>query len=320
MTTFFAILLAVLVYPGLLVAGVAAWLFIWMRDSARGAVGGMPISAPGRVLGEVRGAFSRETITPHGVPSWVVSGLTSAMFIAPLLALILLPLPGNPLASALGWQGDLALESSLIVGVPAARMVLAWAIPASATRLAGDRAARQLVGVAAPMVFALASSAQLNQNLFANHTPATAAPSAVIVLALIFAAAAFAGVAPALSRSTAVERDAEFPDLGAGALSETSGRDYALARLGEYLQLAAVAAVFVTVFLQPFFRIAPVGVGRGILWVVALILTVVGLGVWEGLRSRFDTAREHAVLAWWSGWPLMFSLAALVATAWALRG
>lgn len=320
MTTFLAIVLAVLVYPGLLAAGVAAWLFVWMRDSVRGVVGGTPASAPAHVLGEVRGAFARETVTPNGVSDWVVSGLTSMMLVAPLLALALLPLPGNPLASALGWQGDLALEAALLLVVPVARVMLAWVIPAASTRLAGDRAARQLVGLAAPMVFALASSAQLSESLLANHAPLQSAPSAVAVIALILAAAAFAGVLPALARSTSVERESDFAELGAGALSEISGRDYAIARLGEYFQLAAAAAVFVTVFLQPFFRAVAVGTGRGILWVVAILLTVVGIGLWEGLRSRFETARDTSLLAWWSGWPLLLSLGALVVAAWALRG
>lgn len=324
MTTFLAIVVAVLIYPGLLVAGVAAWLFTWMRDAMRGTVSGTPISAPVQLLGEMRAAFARETVTPDGVPTWVAAGLTNVMLLAPLLALALLPLPGNPLASALSWQGDLALEGALLLGVPAARLALAWAIPSVATRLTGDRAARQLAGLAAPMVFALAAVAQLVQSLTADHAPTKAGPNAVMVIALVLGAAAFAGVMPALTRPSAVaDEGTDAADVAAGALAEVSGRDFAIARLGEYVQLVAVAAFFVTVFLQPFFRIAAAGAGRGALWILALVLTVLGLGLWEGYRQRDGSARaaqEASVIAWWSGFPLLLSLAAIVATAWALRG
>lgn len=319
MTTFVAIVVAVLIYPGLLAAGVAAWLFTWVRDAMRGTVSGTPVGAPGQVLAELRGAFTRETMTPEGVPAIVAASLTNAMLLAPLLALALLPLPGNPLASALSWQGDLALEGALLLGLPVARLLLAWVIPSTATRIAGDRAARQLVGLVAPLVFAMASAAQLVQGLTADHAPTKTAPNAITIVALILAAAAFAGVVPALVRPSAVSQDAG-EGVDAGALDEVSGRDYGIARVGEYVQLAAVAALFVTVFLQPFFRVVAAGAGRGILWVVALVLTVVGVGAWEGFRLRNGRTEETSVLAWWSGIPLLLSLAALVATAWALRG
>ncbi len=284
-----AFVLAVLVYPGLLVAGLAALALGWARDSARGALAHTGTPHPLQSVQQVRGALQRDTIAPEGVYPLALTLTSTAAVLFPVAALILLPVPGNPLVQALSLQGDLIAEGGLLLGLPLTRLAVGWAIPSPFTRLAADRGARLLAGAAVPMILAFTASAEqvATLGLNASHLRAD---------------------------------DGEELELVAGELTELSGRDLALFRIGEALQLVAVAAVFVAAFLLPIFATLPMGAGRGILWIVGLIVTAAGIGLWEGFASRQPaTANERPPLTWWVGWPVLVALLALVAAAWATR-
>ena len=77
-----------------------------------------------------------------------------------LLALIFLPLPGNPLINAVGLQGDIIAASAFLLALPLARLFVGWVAPSPLTRLATDRSARLLAGAALPMALAVTAAAQ----------------------------------------------------------------------------------------------------------------------------------------------------------------
>jgi formate hydrogenlyase subunit 4 len=311
--------LAVLVYPGVLVAFVAAWALNWARASARGAIAGSAPAGPMRDVAEIRSTFGRDTITPEGVhPAVLVLG-SSLAIVCPLLALLLLPAPGNPLVGAVGLTGDLAAEGALLLGVPVARLLVAWAIPSPYTRLAADRGARLLAGAVVPMVLALTASAEQLTTLTLNIAPAKTALPTISLVTRILAALAFAVTLPALARMAALRESEGGLELAGGELGEVSGRDLACFRIGEALQLVAVAAVFAAVFLVPIFVTVPAGTGRALIWIVGMIVTAAGIGMWEGFTSQ-RSAPSRAPLSWWLEVPLLLSLVALVAAAWASRG
>src|SRR5215471_14145359 len=101
-------ILAVLVYPGVLIAILAGWALLWVRESASGAMNGVPLSNPLRGLAELRATFERESAVTEGEQPALVAAASMAAMIFPLLALVLLPVPGNPLLTTLGLTGDLA--------------------------------------------------------------------------------------------------------------------------------------------------------------------------------------------------------------------
>lgn len=323
MNGIFGFVLAVLIYPGVLVALLAAWALTWTRESARGAVtsgGTAGLVPPLRTVREVRGTLERDTTAPRGVSSWVLAFGSLMAIVCPLVALILLPAPGNPLVRALGLPADLTAEGALLVGLPVARLVVGWAIPSPYTRLAADRSARLLAGAVVPMVLALAATAEQIGTLALNLAPAKSGPSALELVTRVLAAAAFACALPVLARTSAGREGDGDLELEGGELGELSGRDLASFRIGETLQLVAAAALFIAAFVLPIFATVPDGVGRGVIWVAGLLLTAAGIGAWEGYAKRHPLSADRPPLSWWLGIPLLLSLVALVAAAWASRG
>ncbi|HEX6122914.1 MAG TPA: NADH-quinone oxidoreductase subunit H, partial [Ktedonobacterales bacterium] len=292
----------VLIYPGVLVALLAAWALAWVRESARGALSGGAVSNPLRSLAELRTTYERESIIPEGAQPAVLAFASTAAIIVPVLALILLPIPGNPLTSVLGLTGDLAVEGALLLALPLLRLLLGWAVPSPYTRLAADRGVRLMAGVALPMALALAANAQQFSNLALVQSKETSGSSNVLsMVAFVLAAAAFVYIIPALARLTPLQQDEGELDVVAGELSELSGRDLAFFRLGEWVQLVAVAGLFVAVFLQPIFAGVRTGTGEAILWIAGILLTTLGIGVADAFRSRGLTQRTDSPLDWWSG-------------------
>ncbi len=316
-----AFVLAVLVYPGLLVAGLAALALGWARDSARGALANTGTPHPLKSVQQVRGALQRDTIAPEGVYPLALTLTSTAAVLFPVAALVLLPVPGNPLVQALSLQGDLIAEGGLLLGLPLTRLAVGWAIPSPFTRLAADRGARLLAGAAVPMILAFTASAEQVATLGLNFPVVKGSLPLIAVVTRILAALAFIFALPVLARASHLRADDdEELELVAGELTELSGRDLALFRIGESLQLVAVAAVFVAAFVLPIFATLPMGAGRGILWIVGLIVTAAGIGLWEGFASRQPaTANDRPPLTWWVGWPVLVALLALVAAAWATR-
>ncbi|WIG58477.1 MAG: hypothetical protein OJF49_001223 [Ktedonobacterales bacterium] len=314
-----AFALAVLIYPGVAVALVAAWALSWARQSARAVTGGSAIPGPLRDVNELRSEIERDTITPHGVSARFLNVVSSLAVVFPLLALVLLPVPGNPLVNSIGLKGDIALEGGLLLGVPVMRLLVAWAIPSPYTRIAADRGVRLLAGVVVTMVLALTAIAEQLATLTLNVEPSKTALPTFAIITRILAALAFIFTLPALARVSALRAGHGNLEVSAGELSEVSGQDLAGFRLAEAVQLVAVAAVFVAVFVVPIFPTVA-GTGRALVWIVGIILTALGIGAWEGYASREATSAERPPLNWWLGWPILLAMLALVAAAWAARG
>lgn len=312
-----AFVLAVLVYPGVFVAAVAAFALGWARQSARTALSGGGVANPLVALRDLRGEFGREATAAGILPAALTVASATAM-LAPLLALVLLPVPGNPLAQAIGMTGDLAAEAGLLLGLPLARLFVAWAIPSPYTRLAADRSARLLAGAVLPLALAVTVTAEQLGTLGLAGAPATTTNN-IAVLARVFAALAVVLTLPALARAVALRNDRGDADLPGGELAEVSGRDLAFFRIGEALQLVAVAAFFAAAFVVPIFARVN-ATGRNLIFFAGVIVTCAGIGAWEGFAGSRPEGEERPPLSWWLGFPLLLALVALVAAAWAQRG
>ena len=316
-----AVIIGVLIYPGLLVALVASLILSWGRASVRASVMGAPLPSPLREVAEVRGAIDRDGIVPETAYGLVFSIVSTLALVVPLIALVLLPVPGNPLVATIGIRGDLIAEGGLLLGLPLLRMFIGWAVPSPYTRLAADRSARLLAGALAPIVLALVAVGEQFATVQLDfNSPLKVPLSNIELITRVLAALAFIFALPVLARVTALRNEATQPELPAGELAEVSGRDLARFRIAEALQLAAVAAFFSTAFILPLFPLLT-GSGRTILWVAALIVTALLIGAWDGLAGRVPaTTEERPPLSWWTGFPTLLGLLALVAAAWASRG
>lgn len=364
------VLLAVLIYPGVLVALIVALILGWLREVTEGAFAGTPAVGPGELVGELRDAWRSETILPEGISSAMLSLLTLAAPLFPLLALILLPVPGNPLAASLGYFGDLVAEAALLLGLPVIRLLVGWMIPNAETRAAADRSARLLAGAVLPMGLAVAAMAEQEATLHMAIGQTGHPLPWVSLLARVLATLAFICALPVLARGAGLfespaEEEAAAADEAAGEpravapmgdaatdvdeaeepaeeaegaqgsqerlgpiyladeLAELSGRDAAILRIGEGLQLVAVAAFFVLAFLLPVLTQINNVAWVGVIWALGLLLTAAGIGAWQGWRAKQGTVEretERPPLTWWLGVPVLLALAALVAAAWATRG
>ena len=307
--------LAVLVYPGLLVAVVAGVALLLVRAFASGAAGG----EKGDLIADLRESWQGETIVPDGVSESALTFSSVVAVLAPALALVMLPVPGNPLVTAIGLKGDLVAEGALLLGLPLARLFVGWLTPTPLTRVAADRGVRLVVGAALSLTLSLTAIAQ-------QFNALTIAQRACQIAQRRSDRRARAGRhclylrAAVLTRITAIREPGDAEDAIPDELLEVTGRDRFCFRLGEAIQLAAVAGFFVAVFVMPFFSVAPQGAAMAIIWVVGLLLTAAGIGVWDALRRRMPVGDDHPPLTWWLGWPLLIALAALVITAWATRG
>lgn len=322
---------AIAIYPGLLAALVVAWILTWVRAAARAALGSGQLQGPLAPVNELRAAFGRDTVAPLDVQSILLPLATVLAAAAPIVAVVLLPVPGNPLVASIGLKGDLMVETILLLGVPFMRLFVGWAIPSPFGRLAADRNARILAGAVVPLAFAVLALAQLIGTF--EITAAGVPPQLVLqqmsamtrlfvpylpLLARLLAAAAVACCLPVLARSTALREGESELDAVAGELTELSGRDLAIFRVAEALQLVAVSAFFAAAFVLPLAAALPVG-QRVLLWVAAPLLTAVGIGMWEGLRGARPATAEKPPLSWWFGVPVLLALFALVLAAWVSR-
>ena len=320
MNAVIGVLLAILVYPGLLIALLAAWALTWVRTSVFAAAQGRPVSDPLAFPGAVRTAFDKEGILPTGVFAPATTVATLVAVVCPLLALIFLPLPGNPMVSAIGLQGDIIAAGAFLLAAPLARLFAGWVAPSPYTRLAADRNARLLAGATLPAALALTATAQTFVSLRLDTMMAPASVPTIILITRLLAAAAFACALPVLARAATLPQVEDGAPLPSSELGEISGRHLALFRVSEALQLVAVAAVFVSVFIIPLVSgVTNTGV-RYLVWALAVIAVAVGVALWDALRHQTIEHAERPPVTWWLGVPVLLALAALVAAAWAGRG
>ncbi len=235
------VVVAALIYPGVVVALIAAGILAWVRGTAQQTLAHS--GAAGGGLAALRAAWGEEAQLPAGVYEPLLNAGAIAAVIFPLLALILLPVPGNPLTYTLGLGGDLAAEAGLLLGVPLVRLLLGWLVPSPYTRASADRGARLLAGAALPMGLALAATAEQVGSQRLDIAPQGVSLPLISLLARVLAALAFACVLPVLARvmvpqalvkaataareaPEAVETDeADETDAAEGAEGEESAED-----------------------------------------------------------------------------------------------
>ncbi len=311
--------LAVLIYPGILVACLAALVLTWVREyTAAGTGGHVSATSPLALLTDTSTLLRSDSAERRHISGTALALVTGVVALAPLVALVLLPVPGNPLVRAVGLTGDLTAEGALLVCGPLARLLVGWASPRAESRAAADRGARLFAGAALPFVLALTVSAQALDTLVLDVRP-TPPANAIAVVVRVLAAATFLCVLPVLVR-VAPLRDASDEGETPDELAGQSGEILAGFRVGSAIQLVAVLAFFLAEFVRPAVPAFSSGGATVAMWIIGLPVLAAALGFWEGKRGFRLRAEERPPVSWWMGIPTLLGLAALVAVAWATRG
>ena len=326
-------ILAVLIYPGLVVAVIAAVTLLWAREAVAASVQRMPAASPMRFVESLVETGQRPGVVSRGNISGAITVALAVAFVSPILALIFLPVPGNPLignnvlnepvsGSGLvtnGLTGDLLVVAAFLFGQPLARLFLGWVSPTAATRLAADRGARLLAGAAVAVILATTAMSQQLQGLRLDTVLKSSATDAIAQISRVLAAGACACALPVLARRTSMRRAEEGSTFLYDEAAELSGRDLMLFRLSEALQMFAVSVFFGMVFIVPIFAHWIKGSGYLIVLGVVALATALGLGLWDFFGTPPTESEDRPPLSWWLGVPVLLALAALVAASWAAR-
>jgi NADH:ubiquinone oxidoreductase subunit H len=323
MNELLAMIISLLVYPGLIFALVAALIFGWLRGVARATAQGwsigMPIFAPREVLRRLR----QGSTVPEGVFAPLMQVLPVLANICPLLVLVFLPLPANRGADNGTYTADVVALAALLLGVPVIRIVLGWATPSPYTRLAATRSVRQLMGYLVPFALAVAVAAAVGNSLkvytIATHQSASFTTQSVLGfnaarlygLTRIIAGLAYLACLPTLAKLTPIREGQGGLDLVGNELTEMSGRELLVMRIGEWIQLVAALGLGIVLFVLPFFSTDG---ARAIAALVAAVVAAVLLGVWEGAGTYLRPARDEleAPLTIWFGTPTFLGIISLL--------
>ncbi len=323
MNALLAMIISLLVYPGLLFALVAALIFGWLRSMARATSQGWSVALPQFSLREVSRRLRQGSTVPEGVFAPLIQALPVLAVISPLLVLVFIPLPANRGADNANYTADVAALGALLLGVPIVRIVLGWATPSPYTRMAATRSARQLMGYIVPLALAIAvgATASASLNVFGTAAHQIPVPSSQTLFGLtasqiaggarIVAGLAYLACLPALTRLTPIRAGQGGLDLVGSELTELSGRELLLMRIGEWMQLVAALGLGIALFVLPFF--ATDG-ARAIAAIVTAVVVALLLGVWEGLGTYLRPSRDdlEAPLSIWFGTPTFLGIIALL--------
>ncbi len=345
MNALLALVISVLVYPGIIFAVVAALIFGGARSFARASAQGWSGLQPALSLREVLRRMRQGSTVTQGAFAPLVQVLPVLAVLCPLLVLVFMPLPANRGATNGDYTADVVALVALLLGAPLLRIVLGWATPSPYTRLAATRSARQLLGLLVPLGLAVAvaaaASGALNVFNIALHPhlisfipgfpPANLFgldANKLFGLARIVAGLAYLTCLPQLARLTAIREGQGSLDLIGNELTELSGRELLTMRIAEWVQLVAALGFGIALFVLPFFAGDSLPVVawlvkqfhfltadsiRAIMALLAALLTAIGLGAWEGMatymRPREDT---EAPISTWFGTQTFLGIIAIL--------
>lgn len=280
MNTVGAFLLAILVWPGLIVSSLLSWTYLWMGRKLTARLQGRqgpPFFQPFFDFVKLAG---KKTIVPTSVNRTLFYGLPLVAVVAVVFALALLPLPGNAIPS---FTGDLILVVYLLE-MPAICLVLAgYASRSLYGQVSASREAVLLLGYNLPFLAAVialavqAGSFNLAKIALAPWTPVH-----------LLAAIAFLISVPARIRCNPFSIPNAEQEIVAGSTTEFNGLPLALFELAHGVELVGLVGLFAVLFFPTI-----ISGGLGLLWYVlisiALIILVTVLAV-STARLRLNQA------------------------------
>lgn len=279
-----------LLYPGGVFALIAGWFLLMLGEKLASAWGGTRSPRLTQPVHDFLKLLGKTTSLPMGAESGGVRALTYMAVIAPLLTLLLMPLPGNAAAGTADTNGDL-LAVLLLTLLPALTPFFLGQLQQSpyARRVAQHTLLRSAGLIALTLLSTLAIAAQrgalnLGAIAAAQVHPTTASVALDIVAGLIFWCCLPALVPPA--RWGLFRGDLTYI---AGSYTDLTGADLALLQLSAALQRVAAGSFLALVFILPFAPRNPAA--QVIVYLAALLVSGLWVGLAAAISRRYSFAR-----------------------------
>jgi formate hydrogenlyase subunit 4 len=244
--------LSLLLYPGGLFALIAGWLLFWLREALAAQRRGEPMPRLLQPVQDIFKLFNKSASFPaHSeAPARAVPRLLA---LAPLVALVLLPVPGNSAFSTAVTTGDL-LAVTLLLLLPALMpFVLGHLIHSPLAQIAAERATRRaFLLIGGVLLSTLAVAAQRGSLDLSVLVAQQSHPTAASVTLAVLAGLLFYACLPALLARQPwgwFQRDLQ---VIAGLFTDLAGADLALLQLGALGQQVAVISLPAVLYILPF--------------------------------------------------------------------
>jgi formate hydrogenlyase subunit 4 len=279
--------ITLLLYPGGLFALLAGWILLWLAEQSgarwRGARGTrltQPVQDFFKLLNKTTSLPARTETGVRLIP------LLAA--VAPLLALVLVPLPGNLAADSSTTSGDLLAVLFLLLLPGLAPLFLGNLLASPYGRIAARRATRR-VGVITGLLLlsTLAMAAQRGSLSLSLLTAQQAHPGASSIILDVLAGLIFLFCLPALVPQAAAGLFRGSLELIAGPFTDLTGADLALMQLSAALQPLAAASLLASLFILPYIPDGPLAQAGVYLATLLLSSVCVGLISWKGGSYSF---------------------------------
>lgn len=280
--------ITVLLYPGGAFALVAGWVLLWLTEWAaarRNGVRGPRFTQP---VEDFFKLVNKVTSLPTGAESAVRLILLLAA-VAPLLVVVLLPLPGNLAADSPSTSGDLLAVLFLLLLPTLAPAVLGYVLASPYGRIAARRALPRIAVLTGLLLLStLAIAAQrgsLSLSLLAVQQTHFSAASIILDM---LAGLIFFLCLPALTPRVAGTWH-NSPELIAGPYTDLTGADLALLHLSAALQTLASGSLLASLFILPYVPGGPLA-QLGI-YLATLVVSSLSIGLVNRRSVGYSFAR-----------------------------
>ena len=276
--------ITILLYPGGVSALVAGWLMLWLAEWAAARRRGTQRPKLMQPVEDVLKLLNKVTSLPAGAES-AVRLIPLLAVVAPLLVMVLLPLPGNLAADSPTTSGDLLAVVFLLLLPTLAPVGLGYVLASPYGRIAARRATRR-VGVLTALLLAslLAIAAQRGSLSLSGLSVQQTHFSAASLILDIAAGLIFLLCLPLLTPQAGMGLSRGSLELMAGPYTDLTGADLALLHLSATVQSLASASLLASLFILPY-------VPGGLLAQLGVYLaTLVASGLFTGLVNRNHSA------------------------------
>ncbi len=280
--------ITIVLYPGGVFALLAGLAVLWLAgrlSARRRGVPGASLTQPARDFFKL---LNKTASLPAGTEAGArLIPLLAA--VAPLLALVLLPLPGNLAADSSTTSGDLLAVLFLVLLPTLAPVFLGSLLASPYGRIAARRAVPRVVLVMALLLLSALAIATARGSLSLSAlTGQQAHPSASGVVVDALAGLIFLCCLPALLPQTGgfFQRS---PELVAGPYTDLTGADLALLQASAALQQVAAASLLAALFILPY---VPGGLAAQIgVYLITLLLSSLFIGLVKRGGVAYSFAR-----------------------------
>jgi formate hydrogenlyase subunit 4 len=275
--------ISLLLYPGGLFALIAGWLVLWLRDAVlarRRGVGSprllQPVQDIFKLFGKSASFPAQSELPARAVPLLVA--------LTPLVALVLIPVPGNSAFKTATTTGNLLAVVFLLLLPALAPFLLGHLLRSPLARIAAARATRSAVllafGVLLSTLAVAAQRGSLDLSvLVAQQARLTTASVTLDVLAGLL----FCICLPALLARQPWGWFRSDLELMAGPFTDLAGADLALLQLGALGQQVAALSLLAVLYILPF---VPGGLAAQLAaYLVTLLISAALVGLARGSRS-----------------------------------